>query len=129
MPAPGATIINTAHIQALIDKIDTATNTDDLEAYAQEAIKPIEDQIAWIRYYIELLAPLLALLNPPTIDPGKIVTWITDLIAAQIAPQVVAYHNYVEQLATITAKLDQVRSAVNNAQARIDHLANKIPSV
>jgi hypothetical protein len=129
MPGPGATLINTAQIQALIDKINTATNTDDLEAYAQEALAPIENQIAWIRYYIELLAPLLALLNPPTIDPAKIVTWITEFITAQIAPQVEAYGHYVEQLATITAKLDEVRAAANNARQRIEHLASQIPSV
>lgn len=129
MNIEGTELIAEQYIDALIARINAALNLSDLQQAVEDGVQPITGQLEVIAWEIQMLAPLLALLNPPTIDPTKIVTWITDFIAAQIAPQVAAYHKHVAQLAALTAKVAQIESAVERARERINNAAGQIPGL
>jgi hypothetical protein len=119
----GSEIVNTDYIDGLIAKVEAATSTAELEAYAADLLQPISGQLAGIQAQIEYLAPFLALLSPPTLP--EIITWVTKLITAQIAPQVEAYTKCVAQAAIIAQKLAQAEQAVEKAKARIAAMQNK----
>lgn len=129
MSIEGTELIAEHYIDALIARIHAALNLSDLQYAIEDGVQPITSQLDAIALEIQMLAPLLALLNPPTVDPTKIVTWITDFITAQIAPQVATYHKHVAQLAALTAKVAQIESALDRARERINDAAAQIPPI
>ncbi|PTR08916.1 MULTISPECIES: hypothetical protein [unclassified Novosphingobium] len=125
----GSVTINTAYIDRLIDRINAAKNPVDLQARVDEAFAPVAAQLAHVRELIERLAPWLALLEAPIADPTKIVSWIKDMILAQVQPQVQAYYKAVAQVAALSAKVAELESAAQAAAHRFSHVPITVPEI
>jgi hypothetical protein len=128
MQVQGAEIINTAWFDAIVEKINAARNSLDLQEYASEALEPVSAQITVAEQKLAQLSPYLALLTMPTPTPQAIISWLTSLVAAQVQPQVQAYYTYVQQLATIEAQISRVQSAISAAEQRIK-AAVRVPAI
>jgi len=122
----GSAVINTAYFDSLVDRLNSAVDISDLQDTVDDAFGSLSAHKAAVMAQIEALAPFLALLNPPTIDPSKIVTWITSLITTQIAPQVQVYTQYATEIAMLTSKVGELTSAVSAAEQRLKDKAATI---
>jgi hypothetical protein len=129
MNGQGTQIVNTALFDSLIAKINAAKNAVDLTRYVDQVMEPVHAQLSYVQAEIDRLAPFLALLNPPTTDPIKIVEWITKLIGLNIQPQVQAYYSYVSQIALLTAKVTQLEAAIRSAEQKFEGLSLPLPEI
>lgn len=119
MNAQGSQIVNAAYFDGLVDKIDSATSTAELQKHVNSAFGALAAHKSAALAQVSALAPYLELLTLPTANPTAIVTWLQKLVAAQIAPQVAAATTYAAQITATAAKVTALTTAVQNAEQRL----------
>ena len=123
MNAQGSEIVNTAFFDGLVDKVNSATSTAELQKHVNSAFGALSAHKAAILTQVENLAPWLELLSLPAANPAEIVTWLGKLVTAQIAPQVAAATTYAAQVTATVSKAAELATAVRNAEQRLKEKA------
>lgn len=133
MIAQGSEIVNTAYFDKLIDRVNSATSTAELQSHVNDAFGSLSAHKSAVLAQIEYLTPYLALLTLPAANPAEIVIWLGKLVTSLVAPQVAAAATYATQLTTLTAKVTDLTSAVQSAEQRLKNKAeqagNTVPSI
>lgn len=119
MSIPTGGIINTAYYDSIVQRIESCGTCDDIQKALDDATAGVTDQIANMTARLAVLQPYIALATAPGADPSKIVTWITDFIAAQITPMVNASITIPLQIAQLATMPAEFISAANAAKDRI----------
>ncbi len=123
----GTAIVNTEHLDSLIDRVNAATDAADLQKVSKEATDMITAQSAAIGQQLTALAPMLQLLEVPK-SPVEVVTWAKKFIDSYLGPVLKPYTTYPAQLAILSAKGAQLTSAVSSAASRLE-AAVEVPSI
>ena len=100
--------------KSMVKQIESVNTCQELQIILDDVTETLNAQKAALAEQLAALAPIQALLTAPGIDPSKIVTWITDFIAAQLAPQYQAYLKTVTELTELTSEITTVVSALSN---------------
>lgn len=127
MNVQGSEILNIGAIDALIARVNAVKSPLDLQACVDEAMAPINAQLAAVQAKIDELAPWLELLDPPLADPVKLASWIAKLIGVNIAPQVRAYYYYANLLTQLPPRIAMLESAIEHAAQRVASVHVTIP--
>lgn len=117
---------STQYITDLTDRINATNSCAELQKITHEVMGPLNTQITALEAQVTALAPFLALVTGPT-DLPSVLTWIGNLIAAQIQPQVTAYGKLAGQIAALTTAVTSLTSAINSAASRIGNCTVTIP--
>ena len=128
MTPQGTALVDTTYIDNIITQLNHISVCADLQALITRAMASIQAHISAVEMQIEALVPLKVLLDIPT-DLESALTWIGNLITAQIQPGYNAYLNYVEQLAQLVAKIAQLTEAATAAAGRIAGCAIAVPTL
>ena len=123
----GSGLINNQYYDSIIEKINNCTTCEDLQEATAGALSVIQAEQKAIQDQLTALAPILALLDPPT-SPSSVITWVTDFITSYLTPMVKPSLNYSLQLAQIAQKTAELTSAINSASERIGSCEISIPN-
>lgn len=110
--------LNTEYYTNLTKRINGVNSCAALQDVASEALAALAEQQASVTKQIEELAPILALLTPPSANLGRIVTWITDFINGFLKIQIKPYYAYQIQLVELSTQIAQVMDAINSAKLK-----------
>ena len=110
-------LVNTEYFQALTDQVNACQSCAELQALSTKALTSLNDQLAAVNAQIAALAPMQALLSPPSANPAAIVGWITSLIDDYLTPQLAPYITLQAQLPALTLATADILSAINNKAA------------
>jgi L-lysine 2,3-aminomutase len=120
--------INIEYYQNLQKRINGCNSCAALQEITTEAMTALAEQQRVIQEQIAAIQPILALLQPPSVNLGAIVTWIKDLITHLITPQIQPYYVYQAQLVQLSAQVAQVMDAINNAKLKFPNCTITPPS-
>lgn len=120
-------ILNEAHFANLVLSINAAASAEELQALINAAFADISMLQSTLESQITFLGPLAAVLTPPGADPGKIVTWITSLIAV-LEQMYKPFLTYAEQLIALAAAVATLSAAIA-AAASLNGFSITIPSI
>jgi L-lysine 2,3-aminomutase len=120
--------LNVEYYQKLRERINGVNSCQALQDVASEALAALADQQRVIQEQIAAIQPILALLTPPSVNLGAIVTWIKDLITHLITPQIKPYYVYQAQLVELSVQVAQVMDAINNAKLKFPNCTITPPS-
>jgi ABC-type transporter Mla subunit MlaD len=121
-------MIDPAFFQAARRRIEAVATCEDLQDAAEVASGLAELQ-ADIAERMAQIAPIVALLQAPDANLVKIVTWISDFIAASLAPQIRPLQKYALQLATISAEAGAIAAAIEAKAATIGDCHVSLPGI
>ena len=127
MQPMGSNVTNTAHYANLTATINAAQSCAELQAMTTTIMASLNGELAAIATQAASLAPILALLTPPT-SPTAAVTWIASMITAVLVPMYKPYATYALQLAAETAAIAELTAAIMSAQAKFPSCSITIPS-
>lgn len=123
---PQGEIFNTAHIDALVDRINAAQQCDQLQDMVDDVMGTIQAQLDAIGEQLQALQPLLDLLKLPT-TLQEIIAWIKKFATAMVAPYVAAYYKLVAQLAAVIAAIAKLEAAIQKAASRLTTCSISVP--
>lgn len=118
MQPQGTAPTNTEYFTKLTDQISGCTVCSDLQDQVNAAMATLQAYKSSITAQIELLGPILALLEVPT-DPIAVVTWVGKFISGFLTPYVVPYTTYVTQLTDLVSQVEGLASAITEAAGKI----------
>lgn len=121
--------INTTYYGNLKRRIEGVNSCAALQEVAAEAVAALTKQQEEVAKQLAEIAPMLALLQPPTANLGRIVTWITDFINGFLKVQIKPYYEYQAQLVELSAQLAEVISALNDAKIKFPSCSLTVPSL
>lgn len=119
MQPQGSSVIDTAYFTNLTGQIHATNSCSELQALVAQAFASIQAGQSAIQAELASLAPILALLEPPSANPGAIVSWITNLISGVLTPMTKPSITYAAQLAAQAGQIASVLSAIEAAASRI----------
>lgn len=119
MVPQGSTLTNKSYIAKLTDSVNACQDCSILQELADEGMASIGAMKAGIEKELAELMPVLSLLTPPSIDPTKIVTWITDFITHTLTPMTKPTSTYALQLAELMTQLQELSAAITSAASRL----------
>ena len=128
MTPQGSTLVDTSYIDNIITQLNHINACSDLQAVITTAMASLQAHISAVESSIANLLPFKALTTAPT-DLGSAITWIENLITAQIEPAYQAYLNYTAQLEQLVAKIGELATAATAAAARIVGCAVTVPAL
>lgn len=111
--------VNTAFFDSLVDKINGIDNPVHLDRLAVHLPATLQAQKDHLAAELTKLAPFLALATLPSPTPTAIVSWLTDLVTAQVAPQIAAYAELTADVAVLPVEIARVVTALENAKSRL----------
>ncbi|GBQ84054.1 hypothetical protein AA13595_1311 [Gluconacetobacter johannae DSM 13595] len=129
MNAQGSSVIDADYFDRVAKRIRQVTSCSDLQQVVQKEMTAIQAQVSAIKAQLEALGPIAALLEGPSADLTKIVSWIENLIAGLIKPLYQPYLTGTSQLAQIAEGVAKVAAAAEEAAANITSCAISIPAV
>lgn len=107
-------LINTSYFSNLIPSINAAATEAELQALVNKYAADLSQLEGTLTSQLAFMAPLLAVLTPPSASLGSLVTWATSIIAVMeqmYKPQLVM----VAQLAALPAEIATLTAAVEAA--------------
>ncbi len=119
MNPQGSGLINTEYFASLTQQAQGCKTCEDLQRFSTEAMGSLQAQMGAIAENMAVFQPMLALLEPPTADPAKLLTWITDYISAVLTPQLKPAITMVAQIPVLTAAVAELASAIQDAAASL----------
>lgn len=125
---PQGQIFNQAYFDAIISRIEQATSCEDLQRASAEAYASVQAQSDAIASQLAALAPLQALLKPPT-NLGSLITWVTSFITAFLTPYLKPLVVYAAQMAQLAAAVEALGSAIQSAAGNMTSCSVTPPSV
>lgn len=118
MVPQGSTLFNAAYFDSLIAAIDSVESPVELQGLVDDAAGAITPVQAAITAQLAKVAPLAALLSPPS-SPDAAVTWISSFITNFLTPLAAPAITLPAQAALLTTKSAEVAAAVARARDRI----------
>lgn len=112
-----AEIINNAFFDSAINRINAIGSCGDLQIAVPDIMGPINEQKQAVLDQIASLAPMLALLNPPT-SPTAVVTWAQNFITQFLTPALKPSITYNLELALLIGKISELTDAISAAADR-----------
>ena len=103
-------MVNADYFTGLKAKISDAQSCDEIQEYANEASAAVTGALAEIGKQLEALAPILALLSPPSASPGAIVGYLTGLITGLVDPIVKPAFTYPSIITGLMAELANINT-------------------
>lgn len=119
--------VNIEYFQGLQRSIEGCATCEQLQEVTAEAFASVTSTMESMTAELERLQPLLALLEPPTTDPSKIVTWITDFINGYLRAQFGPALTIPVQLAAITAQMAELPAVIAAKAAQFESCSVPIP--
>ena len=119
-------LVNTQYFQSLIDEVNSCPSCAQLQTLALDSLTAIGQQQDAVLEQQALLAPMVALLTPPT-SPAAAVTWIQNFITDYLDPQLKPAVNYVAQTTALVAQVTELTAAITNAAAKFESCTVTIP--
>jgi len=104
MNPQGSGVINTAYLDSLDKQVDSISSCSELQQFAASSLASLQAQLTAINAQIAALAPIQALLNPPT-SPGEAISWIGNYIEHVLTPMYQPSVTSAEQLAALTSRI------------------------
>ena|ERR1700739_599951 len=123
----GSTVFNTQYFTNLTNSVNSAGSCSELQALVNEAFVSINALESGINAQISALAPMLALLTPPSANLGAIVTYLTSFIDNFLTPALKPTINLPTQLTELTAEIASLTAAINTASAKFPSCSITIP--
>lgn len=123
MAVQGSEIFNTAYIDSLVKKINAIDLCSDLQAFEKEVMKEIQGQLNVLEKQLSALSPIADLLESPSADLAKIVTWISDFIDGVLKPMYQPVVTMTEQVVQYTEAVARLTAAIEAAATRIGECA------
>jgi hypothetical protein len=129
MPLPAcSTDLNTEWFAAITAQINSVSSAAELQALVNEVYGTIALLNSTIESQLTYLAPLAALLTPPT-DLTSVITWITGMITF-LTEQYAPVAKMTAQLAAIVTEVASLTAAVESTAAlKFPGVTIVIPSV
>lgn len=127
MQAQGTGPLDTDYFVALTARINAINVCADLQVAVDDVMASIQAEKDAIEAQLEALAPILALLNPPSLD--EIVSWVANFITAVLGPIYLPYAKYGEELAQLATQITSLVTAIENAAARIESCSITVPPI
>lgn len=110
----------TNNITELAKQINNTTDCSALTIIFEQHLESVTDLIeAKIESQLEILKNYLPLLSLPGPNPAAIVKWLKKLLTGSILPQLKAYINLVIQIAQLQSSLQELITAIENADDRL----------
>lgn len=119
--------VNIEYFQGLQRSIEGCATCEQLQEVTAEAFASVTSTMESMTAELERLQPLLALLEPPTTDPSKIVTWITDFINGYLRAQFGPALTIPVQLAAITAQMAELPTIIAAKASQFESCSVPIP--
>lgn len=119
MAVQGSEIFNTAYIDSLVKKIDAIDLCSDLQKFEKEVMMEIQGQLNVLEKQLSALSPIADLLESPSVDLAKIVTWISDFIDGVLKPMYQPVVTMTEQVIQYTEAVARLTTAIEGAATRI----------
>jgi hypothetical protein len=117
MQPQGSAIINAAYYTSLTNAVNKAGSCAELQQITNTIMQSLEAELAAVAAQQALLAPIAALLSPPS-SPTDVVTWVTSFITNVLVVQYKPYITYASQLTATAAAIVTLTAAINNAASR-----------
>lgn len=114
----GLAPINVDVFSGFQQRIDGCASCEQLQAEVDAMFASVTGTIAGINAQLEALEPLLALLEPPSVNPEQIVEWITGFVTNLLTPMLKPYTIYPIQLAHIAEQMAQLPALINVKMAQ-----------
>ena len=124
----GSTLINTDHFVNLTASVNACESCAQLQSLTNDAFASMNAIKAGIQTELAALAPILALLSPPSASPGAIVSWITGFISGTLTPMVKPTITYAAQLSATLTQIANVTAAIEAAAARLTSCSIVVPA-
>jgi prefoldin subunit 5 len=121
MQPQGTGLLNAAYFAALTAEINSIDVCAELQAFINEIMATLQAEITAIEAQIAALLPLIVL--PTSLE--AVIAWI----AAFAGPVILAYENYVAQLAAALAQITALVAAIEAAAARIENCAVTVAAI
>lgn len=129
MNPQGSLPFNPETFRLLAEQIENAAGCAELQALIEEAMGSAQAVLDGIGAQMAALGPIVALLQAPTTDPSKIVTWIKDFITAYLRPYVQPMLVLPLQLAALVDAIAQLEAAIASASGRLSSCTLSVPSL
>lgn len=126
MNPQGTGLINVSQYTALTDKVEAASSCKELQATATKILESLNAENAAIQDQIDKLAPLAALLDPPT-TPEEVIDWISGLITGLIGPLAAPALVYPSQLAARTVAIADLVNVINKKASTFSDCSITLP--
>ena len=126
MQPQGDSPINAAYFAAQQAQFAACTACSELQQQVDMVFASLQATKTAINDQLALLAPMLALLTPPT-TPAEAVTWVTSFISAYLTPALVPYATLTAQLTELATQVAALVTAIQNAEAAIEGCTITIP--
>jgi hypothetical protein len=125
MQPQGTAATDTDYFTALTARINAINGCAELQAVVNEVMASVQAEKNAIEAQLEALAPILALLSPPSID--TIVSWAENLITAVLTPMYRPATTYATQLVQLATAVAGLATAIENAAARLESCTISVP--
>lgn len=124
----GSTLINIDHFANMTAAVNACESCEQLQGIAGDAFASLDAVKAGIQSELAALAPILALLSPPSASPAAIVTWLTSFITTTLTPMVKPTITYAAQLAAMLDQIATLTAAIGTASAKFPSCSVEIPA-
>lgn len=128
MQPQGLSAFNKAYFDALTIRINAITDCSELQAAVNDAFGAIQAQSDAITAQMATIAPMLALLKPPT-SLAAIISWLSTFITSFLTPYLKPYITYAVQVAELAAAIAALTEAVRHASLHITTCTISVPTV
>lgn len=129
MAIPTGDPVNMAYFDSVMARIESCGSCADIQAALDDATGIVQAQLDSLADRMAMLQPYLALLSPPGADPGAIVSFLTDMITAQIKPMVEPLTIIPLQIAAYAQLPAKFAAAADAAKARLPSCEITPPTV
>ena len=126
MTPQGSNLIDVEYFNNMTRAINAASTCEELQALVDESFKSLASTKKAIQEELAKIAPMLALLTPPT-SLGAIISWVKTFITSYLTPMVKPYLTYASQLTAMLAQIAALTAAIENAAKRLTSCQIKIP--
>ena len=123
------TLLNTQYFNDIISQINNVEDAVSLQNLVNTVYADISLLESTMTGQLDLLAPIGALLTPPT-NPAAVITWIENLITGVLTPMYKPYLTQVAQLAALPAEIAAMTAAIESvAESKFPTITITIPSI
>ena len=126
MQPQGDSPINAAYFAAQQAQFAACTVCSELQQQVDAVFASLQATKDAIDEQLALLAPMLALLTPPT-TPSEVISWVANFITSYLTPALAAYATLTTQLTELAAQVAAIVTAIQNAEAAIEGCTITIP--
>lgn len=125
---PQGQVFNTAHIDALVDRINSVNQCAELQELVNEVYATVQAQLDGIAAQIAALQPILQLLELPT-TLTAVINWIKNFVTSFLGPYIKPIAIYAQQVALLTAAMVRLAAAIEAAAGRITSCSINVPEL